>query len=503
MNHNDYEELLIDEDSIPNIKEDELVALKPFVTDFVNSYVENNQKPVDEWLFSKMQSSLPEKSDNEIHQITNEIIDTIKINELNKTSLNDAISKGRSKEAWFASKIVCESSSIGYSVEKLQVFDYWLEIANEAMRKTITNKDMSINKNPNLGGLIAEQYHVQTFNLNARATGCKYRAVLHEQNGKRYAKNSVDTSIKADYGRGKVDSRYQLKYCKDAKATVKAFEKGDYRGQQKLVPDGQELLIGKKATNVMKLNKGTNKSNPISKERTDQMAIDMQNNNFQTLDWNEYQFKGFEMHIGKSAGYAGLQGIAIGTGWYVAEKLWTGEEIKSEEVIETALTSGVDFGIKAATAGAIKVASEKGIFSLIPKGTPASMFANIAHIAIENVKIAAKVAKKELTVKEGLEKMEQTTVSVTAGLVTMSEGAAWGALGGLIVLGPVGAAIGGFVGGTVGYMAGSKLGETIVKCAQKVRDVAVGVVKKIGSGIKNFFNKEESINKRNKSLIKA
>ena len=45
---------------------------------------------------------------------------------------------------------------------------------------------------------------------------------------------------------------------------------------------------------------------------------------------------------------------------------------------------------------------------MIPKGTPAGTIANIAHVAVENVKIAGKMATGELTVKEGLEKMEQT-----------------------------------------------------------------------------------------------
>ena len=99
---------------------------------------------------------------------------------------------------------------------------------------------------------------------------------------------------------------------------------------------------------------------------------------------------------------------------------------------------------------------------MIPKGTPAGTIANIAHVAVENVKIAGKMATGELTVKEGLEKMEQTTVATVAGSV----------------FGPVGIAVGGLIGGTIGYMAGSKVGETIVKGAQKIR-------KTVGEGIKS------------------
>ena len=68
----------------------------------------------------------------------------------------------------------------------------------------------------------------------------------------------------------------------------------------------------------------------------------------------------------------------------------------------------------------------------------------------------------ELSAKEGIEKIEQTTVQTVTGLAVMGNGAEVGAAVGAVFV-PVGAAIGGFVGGTVGYMAGSKIGETIVE----------------------------------------
>ena len=121
----------------------------------------------------------------------------------------------------------------------------------------------------------------------------------------------------------------------------------------------------------------------------------------------------------------------------VAQKVWNGEEIDGQEVVEAALTGGADFGVKAATAGALKVASEKEILSVIPKGTPAGTFANIAYVAVENVKVLGKVATGELTLREGFEKMQETTASTVAGLASMSKGAAIGGTVGL-VFGPVG-----------------------------------------------------------------
>lgn len=94
------------------------------------------------------------------------------------------------------------------------------------------------------------------------------------------------------------------------------------------------------------------------------------------------------------------------------------------------------------------------------------------------VKVLGKVATGELTLREGFEKMQETTVSTVAGLASMGKGAAIGGAVGL-AFGPVGAAVGGFVGGTVAYMAGSKVGELAVKGARKVFEVGKTVVKKV------------------------
>ena len=131
------------------------------------------------------------------------------------------------------------------------------------------------------------------------------------------------------------------------------------------------------------------------------------------------------------------------------------------------LTTGADFGIKAATAGALKVGVEKEIISVISKGTPVGNFANIVHVAIEDVKVVGKMVSGELSMREGIDKLEQTTVSTVAGIASTGKGTA----------------VGGFVGGAVGYMAGSKVGETIVKGAQKIRDGARKVISKIGEKV--------------------
>lgn len=200
------------------------------------------------------------------------------------------------------------------------------------------------------------------------------------------------------------------------------------------------------------------------------------------VSWNDYVAKDIALGIGKQVGYSCLQGAAVGVGMKVATKVWNGETIDGDEVVTTAITSGADFGIKTAVAGALKVASEKEIIKVIPKGTGGNVFANIAFVAIENGKILGKVATGELTGKEGIEAMQQTTGSCLAGLAASAKGTAIGASIGA-VLGPAGMAFGGFIGGTVGYMAGSKIGQGVVKGAQKIREKAKEVASSVGDKI--------------------
>lgn len=476
--------LLLEEEFSPILIEEECEQIKPIIKDFVKCYVSNKEKPVEIWLTPKMQEQLPDRKPEEIQAMVDDIVSMLQVNEEKQKSLSVAIANGRSKESWFAAE--AQKATSGMSNQEVTKYlsnlDSALQNANKTLYNTITTQAGVVSRNPRLDGFIAEQYHAQTFNMNAEATGSQYRAKVLEPNGTGYAKNSVDIVI-VD-GNGKVVRRYQSKYCKDAKATEQAFEHGDYRGQQKLVPDGQESGIQKKSTTVIEAPDGTT-SNPLSKSKAEQMRDEAQSGKWNELNWNEYTTKDLAIGIGKQAGYAALQGAAIGVGFDVAQKLWNGEEIEAEEVVETALVSGADFGVKAAAAGALKVGVEKEVISVIPKGTPASTIANIAYVAIEDIKVLGKMATGELSFKEGIDKIEQTTVATVAGLATMGKGVAIGAAIGT-VFGPVGTAVGGFIGGTVGYMAGSKVGETVVKCVQKVRDGAVKVAKTIVSGVKSI-----------------
>ena len=511
------ETLLIDDSYEPVLTENEAREIKPILQDFIKAYVTNSRKEAKEWLPQKIQEYLPEKSAEEVDRIFSDMTISLKAAEDGKKSLTEAKKTGKTREKWISEQALkaTERMSQEQTVQYLAGLDEALFDSNIAMVRTVTTNAGTINQNPHLDGFIAERQHVESFNLNAKAKGSQYHAeVLEPKPGETYGKNSVDIVIKD--ANGKIVKRYQSKYCKDATATQGAFEKGDYRGQRKLVPEDQVGEI-ENSTDVIEAPDGT-KSEPLSKEEAKNLQEQTQNKEIKEYDWENFKTEDIAKQVGQQAAYACLQGAAISTGFDIAQKLWNGEEIKAEDEVIVALESGADFGLKSALGAALKVGSEKGILKFIPKGTPAAVLANIAFVGVENVKVLSKVASGDLTPREGMEKMADATASTVGGLFAMGKGAALGAKGGAVLggvigafAGPAGAAlglkigsvVGGFVGGAVGYAAGSKVGHAVCGAAKKVAHVAKTVVKTEVSKAVTHAKKVVSTFKAGISKVKA
>lgn len=444
-------------------------AIVPLVSEFESEYVKHKDEATEKWLPPLLKKHMPEKTDEEIRSFTKDMVSSLTLTENKKASLKKAEANGRLRENWFASEIKQRVSmmSTHEAAAFLNELDTSIRDANDKLYNSLKTQQNVISMNPNLDGFIAEQYHVQTFNANAKAAGSRYHAEVLSPEGTTYGKNSVDIVVKDESGN--VVRRYQSKYCKDVEATKAAFEHGDYRGQRKLVADDQEKFIDG-ASNKIEAPDGVT-SNPLSKQRASDMRDQARSGNWQDLNWNEYQMGDLAVGIGKQSAVAGLQGAAVSAGMHVVSKVIQGEEIDGAEVVEAALKGGADFGIKSAAAGAIKVGVEKDIISFIPKGTPAATIANVAFVAVEDAKILVKMADGELTLREGVDALESTTVSCVAGLAAAGEGVAIGAAIGT-ALGPIGTAVGAAVGSTIGYIAGSTVGRAVVAGVHMVRDVA-------------------------------
>lgn len=464
------------------------------ISSFLQSYEQHkNDQSLDEWLCAEFRK-YPDiwKNDEEIHATAREVIATIEISNEKKKSLHAHLDQGKSEASWLAKEIEKGASATGaVNVGAYAgVIDQSLGQANQKNWDVITRNDGFISQSQNLDGFIAEHHHANTFNIDSAAKGSAYRArVLEPEAGQTYGKNSMDIGIYD--GDGKLVRRYQSKYGADADATAELFEKGDYRGQKAVVPEGHGKDIPG-STEVIEID-GV-KSKPLSKEAAKELQKQaQQEQEAKQYEWNDVNKITIAKQIGKQALMgacitAGLQGARI-----LSRRVWnslngktnpsTSEDL--QEFFESSIKSAKHVGVQVAVSGALVVAAKNGWLGKWLKNTPAGRIANIAYIGLENAKVLFKLAKGELTKEEALDAMGQTTTVTISAIAGAVKGVALGASLGA-ALGPFGAAVGGFVGGIAGGMAGSKVGEGVYAGAKTL-------VKAAGEVFSGVMNKASSV----------
>lgn len=477
------------------ITENEAKAVKKLFAQNLKDYKMKAPSVSDkEWLEQLFLKDIPDITPENAASYAEEITAFINNYDENLKSVNKAAENGVSKEKWLAGKL--EEASVGLSVnqygQKLDninqtMYQINMDIADALHRST----DGHIKMSPNLDGNIAEHMIAKTTEANAALHGKNIEVNVLDS----HTKNSVDVrAINTDTGKYQ---NYQLKFGKDAKATIDLIERGNYNNQRIVVPKEQLAEVqahfeakGSNKTITDHIDAFGVEGKAFTKEEMKNLQNQLQENGeVPSVDYSHYETQELAMSIGKNAAAYALQTAAITTGLNVAKKLFDGEKIEADELVESAITTGSDTAVKIVAAGTLETAVQKGIISVIPKATPAGVIANIACVGIENVKILFKIATGELPLTKGIDHMGRTTVSMIGGLAAMGKGAAIGA-GALSLIPVVGPIVGGFVGGMVGYFGGSKIGDAIYNTGKKVAGAvknvakaAVSGLKKVGSGI--------------------
>ena len=432
------------------------------------------------------------RDEADLQQSARDIISAVEVREKNKAELNAHLDREMSQESWLAKKIEQGAQAAGVAdvAKYAKTIDAAIETANRRNWEAITRLDGQISQSPNLDGFIAEHHHANTFNTDAAAKGSRLRAeVLEPAVGEAYGKNSVDVVIRDE--NGKIVRRYQSKYGSDADATEALFENGDYRGQQKLVPEGHGDSINAKTTETIEAEGVSSK--PLSKEE----AKELQRRAQQEYEAKQYEWKdGNRTAVARQIGKQALIGACVTAGFQGARilgrRIWnrlTGKENQSvdedlRDFFESSISGAANTGVQVAVSGGLVVACRSGWLGSAMKNTPAGQVANIAMVGMEGAKALYKFAKGEISGEEALDVTGRAAVVTVASVAAATEAAVLGASIGA-VLGPVGAAVGGFVGAVAGGMAGSAVGEAIYEGGKAVLKTAASVAKSISSGIVN------------------
>jgi len=416
-----------------------------------------------------------------------EIVAGIQTSQAKIDDLQTHLAMGNSRESWVARELEQGAARHGVASasEYAAMLDQAVQQANDNMRATITRLDGEVSQAWNLDGFIAERHHVETFNLDAQTNGTGYRAEMRSST----EANSVDIVIKDESG--KVVRRYQSKYGQDADATQAMFERGDYRGQRKLVPEGQDV-----ANSTDHIEYGGAKSKPLSKEDAKgHQAQAQQQGSIDPYDWQTLD----KLAIGQQLGMQALMAVGVSCGMHamgIVGRRILGESNQSlsEDILEFLRKTGgsaQSTSVHVVASGSLLIAARSGWLGQAMKRSPAGVLANVAMIGVESAKILYRFSKGELTAAEAMDALGATTAGVLFGVAAASEGATLGANIGA-VFGPVGAVVGGAIGGVIGGLAGGAIGPTIYAGFKAVASSAKNALASTADAVVAGFGKMAS-----------
>ncbi len=450
-----------------------------------------------EWLKELILRKCSRLSEEEAQREANEIMGFLDTCEKNRKEVEEAAGQGRSKEEWLGEKL--QESAIGLSAarysETLQGLDDLLYQQNQEMAEALSRaKDGHISMNPNLDGNLAEHMIGRTAQLQGYLQNKNIQVEIRNVN----TANSVDVRV-TNLDTGKYQN-YQMKYGKDAKATIRMIEEGNYQNQRLVVPSDQVEEVrayfeakGSRKTITDHIEMDGVKGRSFTKAEMEGMRDQAQKTNqAPVLDDYYYSTKEYALQVGKNAGVMALQMAAVTTGIEMAAKVCQGQEIRGEEVAEAALRTGADTGVKVAAAGTLHSAVRTGSIPFLPKNMGTGLITGIAFVGVENAKVLLQMAEGKLSTLKGLDQMGKVTVSMAGGLGLM--GLVQGAVSGLLG-GPVGVAAG-LVSGMVGYAAGSGIGSRIYSAAKKIAGKAKEMGKKALEGIRRVGETVKSVAKK-------
>ena len=362
----------------------------------------------------------------------------------------------------------------------------------EMFLTSLSNSTADISRNPSLSGFLFERYQAVIFNMRARLAGKPYRArVLEPRPGETYAKNSVDIVIDRKNEKGewiKGVKKYQAKCCKNAEATIQAFEKGDYRNQRLLVCEEQvndvKAACGKDKTVCSTISYDGVSSNPASYAKMKQLQNAIQNDNWESTDFSEFTTRDIVLAGIESLKAPVVIDLFVRSCFGIAEKAIDDSKAWGEIISDISLGTITD-ATKMALSTAIKIYGEKKAIEAIQKMTCGQVYA-IVDVIVNVSKQAVLLGEGKISVEEAAENVAKSLIVTAARL---GGGVAGGALGGLVGLPQVGALAGSFIGGIIGEK-GFRL---VLQGVEKISEnISTGEVMKIQSPMLKTANTNKS-----------
>ena len=237
--------------------------------------------------------------------------------------------------------------------------------------------------------------------------------------------------------------------------------------------------------NAQAMNSITSKAgeNPVILTKNQIQDLDI--NNQEDKNWNSYSTKVLALNVGKQATLSGVTWLSMGTESNIDFQILKKDD-GVQDFVSKSIQSGIDYGLKVATTGAIKVAVENNIFPFL-KDTPAGILSCIVSGIVENYKTAWKFTKGEINGHEVLDRVGRVaTGQVKTVFDFCLKKKNCEQIGETIgsVFGPVGNIVGKIAGTVISTVASSDVGKAIGEGIKQIAKPAVNYAKKYWGDIK-------------------
>ena len=379
--------------------------------------------------------------------------------------------------------------SLGKGLGNASIDKYFTNIqssidrANEEMWNATHTMAGNPNMNPNLDGFIAEQAHVNSFNIDAAVKEIKNvdAQVLTPEGA--YGKNSVDIVIKeVKNGTTKIIKKYQAKFCKDANATDDAFYDGDeykYPFQGKLTPQEQSQQI---KNSVDRIEACGVQSKSLTKEEVKNMQNEVQsgNQNAVNMDFSTVETTLLLKRIGIKAVRNSVMAGTISMVAGVGKRMITGEPIDGDDVIAEGIKTAGNVGVTTVVAGALKTASVKGITKGILKNQ--NVISAIAFSTIDCLNTLYRMGTGECSFSEGMGDIgaSLTTAYLTTKSFLLGK-LAFATVTSMMAAPAAAVTVAGVIAATAVTVAGTAVATAVGSGVKAVVSGAVGVAKSVVS----------------------
>lgn len=461
------------------------------VGDFIHSYRDKSAEESDAvWLTRTLGKYDAEDGKPHRDGVSKEIQDGIANYRHSTEELKDWLDQGKSRTSYLESAILTAAKAEGVAniAQYAAKIDQAVSHANQMMWDTVHRLDGGVNQASTLHGNIAEAFLAGESGINQAVNESSHITIQPRVN----TKGSADTVV-VDPGAGRIVSCQQMKFYPTPEATLKAYLDGPYRenGQCLVAPADQVARIHQLRPDIdVRASIDGRSAGLTFDDALDIQGRVQEKGEVFLRDWSSADAGVISRHIGARAVESGILAMGFQAARIAGRRFWNAMTGLSNKSVEedlgefgvSALKSGTNAGMVTALAGGLEVAARRGLMGEAIKAASPCVIANLACIAVENIRIFGELGDGKITSRAALDKSCNNTCALLGSLAVGSEFAA--AVGTAFLPG-VGTAVGAVVGGMVGSVGG----QTIYRGAKAAVKAVGNFVSRVATSVRNVASR--------------